>query len=149
MMELKENIIRSVENMLREKANEMNKQLMAVRSDAGSGGKSSMGDKYETTREMLKQEEEKIAGQLEMCNKQLTQVANLQLKRFSQVESGALVRTGNLYFMILTSLGKITVSEKEIFVISAIAPVSKQMLGKSVGDQIIFNRENHQIDEIC
>ena len=148
MMEYKAKITQFVKTTLQTKAEEMNVQLQAIRNDAGNDGKSSMGDKYETTREMLKQEEEKVATQLEICQKQLTMVSNIKMKPCQKVENGALVRAGDLYFMLLVSLGKIEVEGQSVFVVSAVAPVSRLMLGKSKGERFIFNGKETTIDEI-
>ncbi len=149
MIVLKEKIIESVCSTLSEKANAMNQQLINIRKDAGSGGKSSMGDKYETTREMLKQEEEKVATQLELCNKQLSMASKLEIKSYDKVQSGSLILSGKVYFMILTSIGRLEVDGKDIFIVSAVAPISKILLGKKAGDQFIFNKKELTIDELC
>lgn len=149
MIALKQKILDSARQSLSEKINQMNEQLANIRLDAGAGGKSSMGDKYETTREMLKQEEEKVASQLELCNKQLSIVTKQALKSYSQVQAGSLVRSESFYFMILTSIGKLTVDGKDIFIVSAVAPISKQLLGKKKGDSFSFNGKELVIDELC
>ena len=149
MMIFKEKIIESVHQSLSAKVNEMNGQLASIREDAGLEGKSSMGDKYETTKEMLKQEEKKVATQLELCYKQLSIVTNQKLKTYKHVEAGTLIRSGNMYFMILIGIGKITVVNKDVFIVSAIAPISKSLLGKKTGDKFTFNKKELIIDEVC
>jgi len=149
MIELKEKILQKAEKNLQEKAEQMNRQLSAIRSDASSSGKSSMGDKYETTREMLKQEEEKVVNQLELCKKQLTLVSSQELKAYEVIQAGSLIRAGKLYFMILTSLGKVEVNGVNIFIVSALAPISKLLLGKRTGDTFVFNGKSLEIDELC
>ena len=149
MIELKKRILTEVEQLLEEKATQMRAQLASIREDASASGKSSMGDKYETTREMLKQEELKVAGQLEICNKQLNQVRSISSNVADQVASGTLIRSGKLYFLILTSIGKIRVDNLDIFVVSAVAPIAKLLLKKKVGDTYTFNGKSHQIDEMA
>lgn len=149
MIALKEKILESARQSLSEKVDEMNEQLANIRADAGAGGKSSMGDKYETTREMLKQEEQKVATQLELCNRQLSAVMKQELKAYDQVQAGSLVRSGNLYFMILTSIGKLKVENKDIFIVSAVAPISKLLFGKRAGESFSFNKKELVIDELC
>ncbi|MEL7222668.1 MAG: hypothetical protein AAGJ93_15210 [Bacteroidota bacterium] len=148
MTELKKKILSEVEQLLEDKSTQMQQQLDAIREDASSSGKSSMGDKYETTREMLKQEELKVAGQLALCDKQLKQVRSVTGGTSEKVANGSLVRSSNLYFMILTGIGKITIDQKEIFVISAVAPIAQQLLKRQVGDSFTFNGKPHQIDEL-
>lgn len=148
MIELKKRILAEVEQLLEEKATQMRSQLTTIREDASASGKSSMGDKYETTREMLKQEELKVAGQLEICEKQLKQVRSTSMATANQVTSGSLIRSGKLYFMILTSIGKVRVDGQDIFVVSAVAPVAKLLLKKKQGESYTFNGKSHQIDEL-
>ena len=148
MIELKKRILEEVESLLTQKAVEMREQLAIIREDASSSAKSSMGDKYETTKEMLKQEELKIVGQLEICEKQLKDVQQINPGPPDRVSNGKLIRSDKLYFMILTSIGKITVDNQEVFVVSAAAPIARLLLNKQVGDTFDFNRKSCQIDEL-
>ena len=149
MIELKKKILSEVERLLEEKAKQMRSQLVVIREDASASGKSSMGDKYETTREMLKQEEMKVGGQLEICEKQLKQVRFMPTVSADQVANGSLIRSGNLYFMILTSIGKVQVDNQDIFVVSAVAPIAKMLLKRRVGESYTFNGKSLQIDELA
>ena len=149
MIELKKKILSQVEQMLMEKAAQMRKQLEAIREDASGSAKSSMGDKYETTREMLKQEELKVTGQLDICEKQIKQVQLAPVRVLDKVGNGSLIRSADLYFMILTSVGKVSIDDKDVFVVSAAAPVAQTLLGHNLGDTFIFNGKSCQIDELA
>jgi hypothetical protein len=58
---------------------------------------------------------------------------------------GSLVNTntGNYYLSI--SLGKLTLHAKDYFLISAVTPIGKLLIGKSIGDSVSFNGKSIEI----
>ena len=124
-------------------------ELEAIRDSASSDAKSSMGDKYETSREMMRQEERKVASQLEAVAEQMVALDRLDPEGTSdKVEIGALVETRNACFFISTSLGRVELGNQPIFFISPVAPLTKLLLGSKEGDRIAFNGVTHVIRSI-
>lgn len=114
-------------------------EMKALKDSAASDTKSSMGDKYETSTEMMNLEKGKIAEQLGEASRMKQTLNSLDLdKSYATCQLGALVTTENASYFLATSIGKVRVEGSEFFVISPISPIGQQLLGKQVGDQINF-----------
>ncbi len=148
MIELKRKIFEKLEELLTDRAQTMHQQLNQLQKDSAGSGKSSMGDKYETTREMLKQEEEKIGQQLARCKKDLQLVLSQKENVSHIAQSGSLVKSKDQYFMLLIGLGPLEIDEIKVFVISPASPIGQSMLKKKTGQKFYFNRQEQTIDEI-
>ncbi|QIA08735.1 GreA/GreB family elongation factor [Draconibacterium halophilum] len=101
--------------------------------------KSSVGDKYETSRTLMQQEVEKNRIQLHKAERLKTELGNINLKqKSSTVEFGSLVScTTNTYF-ISTALGKIVVDGESCYCISLASPIGKVLHNKRAGDKVSF-----------
>ena len=148
MVDLKEKILSELEGLLKNKAKDMQDQLILLQTDSAGSAKSSMGDKYETTREMLKQEEEKVGHQLARCKKDLQMVTQQKDQVYQTVQAGSLVRSNEKYFLLLMGIGPLAVGEMEVFVISPASPIGQALLGKKKGDFFVFNKMEEKIDDL-
>ena len=129
-----------------EKINEVQKELQEIKNSAFAETKSSMGDKYETSREMMMQESNKLGDQLEILSNQLTILHSIDLaKELSEVKLGALVETNVAKYFLSIPLGVVKYTKDQVFALSPNAPIAKMMLGKRAGDQFSFNGRNQQI----
>jgi len=134
---------------LAHKIAELKSSLEDLREAGESETKSSAGDKYETGREMIKQEKEKYEQVLQDNEKQLEIVKNLKPdKLFTKAAPGSLVYTDKMIYYISISYGKINVEDSEVFAISPNAPVAQLLLGKSVGDKYKINGQTVEIKAI-
>ena len=61
---------------------------------------------------------------------------------------GSLIKTNSGLFYISIGLGKVTIENKTIFVISAISPIGKLLLNKKEKDSFSFNGNQYHIKEI-
>lgn len=122
--------------------------IESIRHDLSADTKSSAGDKYETSREMMKQEENKALASLLLLNNQLTVLNNLTLKISSQVEIGSVVVTDKGTFFISTALGVIKGRGNDFFAISTDAPIYKVLKGKKEGESAAFNGNVYQIIQV-
>lgn len=111
--------------------------------------KSSMGDKYETTKSMLQYEQEKMSGQLSEVLKMKKALTQIGCKKATQaVESGSLVITSGPIFYITISLGKVEIAGKDVFVISPVSPIGQQLISKKIKEKIMFNKLEISVEEI-
>lgn len=110
--------------------------------------KSSMGDKYETGREMLQQQINNLQIQLNEVMKQQAFLKSIVAKSSQKVEKGAVVSTERGVFFISVSLGEITLNDYKIMCISPESPLAKAMNGKSVNDIFTLNNVKHTIINI-
>ena len=134
----KAELLELVKQKLSEKIQKL-EQLIAETRASNNDAKSSMGDKYETSREMLQQEINNLQLQLNEQLKSQQILKNINPNPHKVVSLGSWVETNKGKFFIAISLGEITFSQEKIFVISAESPLAKAMNGKKEGDAFIVN----------
>ena len=125
-------------------------KLIAETRASNNDTKSSMGDKYETGREMLQQEINNLQVQLNEVLKQQdflkTSFDKLRMtKKFDKAEKGAIVKTEKGLFFISVSLGEINFDNQKIICISPESPLAKAMNGKQKGEVFSLNNINQKI----
>lgn len=125
-------------------------KLIAETRASNNDTKSSMGDKYETGREMLQQEINNLQVQLNEVLKQQdflkTSFDKLRMtKKFDKAEKGAIVKTEKGLFFISVSLGEINFDNQKIICISPESPLAKAMNGKQKDEGFSLNNMNQKI----
>ena len=128
-------------------------KLIAETRASNNDTKSSMGDKYETGREMLQQEINNLQVQLNEVLKQQdflkTSFDKLRMtKKFDKAEKGAIVKTEKGLFFISVSLGEINFDNQKIICISPESPLAKAMNGKQKGEVFSLNNMSQKIVDI-
>lgn len=123
-------------------------QLIAETRASNNDTKSSMGDKYETSREMLQQEINNLQIQLNEHLKSQQILKNIQPNPHKTVTLGSLVETEKGKFFVAISLGELSFNQEKIFVISAESPLAKAMNGKRVGETFMVNNLSKTIKNI-
>jgi transcription elongation GreA/GreB family factor len=102
--------------------------------------KSSAGDKHETGRAMLQLEMEKAGQQLQSIQLMKETLSRIDPTKASEViRLGSLVETNLASYFLSISAGQLTVKNKVYFAISTSSPIGKLLLGKTVGEQILWN----------
>lgn len=111
--------------------------------------KSSAGDKYETSREMIQQETDRNQMQLNEANKLL--IALNQINPESNSTSmglGSLAITNNGKFYLSISAGALTLDGESYFAVSPASPIGGKLLGKKIGDEFSLNGKDYSIKEV-
>ncbi|MCB0846884.1 MAG: GreA/GreB family elongation factor [Bacteroidetes bacterium] len=127
------------QNLLTDKINTLNRNIKDAQQAASEDTKSSAGDKFETSREMIKQEIDKQVGLLGKTEKMLSLLTQINPEsKPDQVGLGSLVKTNEGMYFFSVSLGKVSVEGKPYFVISLASPIGKELFGKRVGDKLEF-----------
>ena len=103
--------------------------------------KSSAGDKHETGRAMLQLEMEKASQQLNGVHEMKSALSKINLKSSDQVKLGSLIITNIAKYFLAISAGEIKLENQIYYAISPSSPIGKLLLGKRVGDVILFNKE--------
>lgn len=117
----------------------------AIREDT----KSSAGDKYETTREMVQQDLNRYQAQLQEAKKDLHILQSLVDSPMAIVALGAIVQTDLARYFIASSIGLLKLADDSfVYVISPSSPVGLHLLGKRVGESITFNGKSQKIMHI-
>ena len=96
----KTTLIEFIKLQLTSKHDALQAELVDMQHEKSNETKSSAGDKYETSREMMQQSENRLNESIAYIQEQIRQINQLiTLKTFNAVESGALVQTnkGNFF----------------------------------------------------
>lgn len=143
----KSNLLQIIKTKLTEKIENFEKLIAETRASSNDT-KSSMGDKYETGREMLQQEINNLQVQLNEILKQKDSLKTVLPKPNDKAEKGAIVKTEKGLFFISVSLGEIKVENKKIICISPESPLAKAMNGKIKNEVFSINNINQKIENI-
>ncbi len=145
----KQKLIKTCSNYLRDKINSLHAIINEVSEASNSESKSSAGDKHETSKAMMQLEIEKLGTQLNEAELQLVEFEKINFnKNFQCIEQGSLVETNKGYFLIASSIGKIIVDNKTVFVISSKSPLVIALAGKQQNDVLSFNGVEYVINYI-
>lgn len=123
--------------------------LMQAQEASNDDTKSSAGDKFETTREMMQQDIFRNKKLLADAQQNLALLKSLvDVPAAEIVKNGSLVETSQGVFYVSISVGQLSFESKIIFAISAASPVGQLMLGKRVGETFSFNQKEYKINAI-
>lgn len=145
--QMKSELLEIIHQKISEKIQKL-EQLIAETRASNNDTKSSMGDKYETSREMLQQEINNLQIQLNEHLKSQQILKNINPNPHKIVTLGSLVETEKGMFFIAISLGELSFNQEKIFVISAESPLAKAMNGKKTGESFVVNNLSQIIKNI-
>jgi len=112
--------------------------------------KSSAGDKYETSREMLQQDLNRYQQQLVIAQQDRGILEKIDAdKLLSAAGVGALIQTETATYFIAISIGMVRLGQETIYVISPQSPIGKALLTKKVGEGFSFNGKHSVITAIA
>ncbi len=143
----KSEILQIIQDKLSAKIENLERLIAETRA-SNNETKSSMGDKFETTREMVQQEINNLQIQLNENANARNSLKLINVKPHQMVGLGSLVQTDKGLFYIAVSLGEIIFDKKKIFVISTESPLAKELFGKKKNDEISLNNSKQMILEI-
>jgi transcription elongation GreA/GreB family factor len=108
--------------------------------------KSSAGDKHETGRAMLQLEREKLGKQLAENDILKEVISKIDItKSNSLVGLGSLVYTTEACYFIAIGVGEVVIDNQKFYIVSTKAPISQALLGKRIGDNIVFRDRKAKI----
>lgn len=146
----KEQLHQHCVKLVNEKIQVLENELKALTDSASSDTKSSMGDKYETSREMINLEKGKIGEQLRNAQIMLQSLNSVDpINTLDIVELGAMVKTNTASYYLSAPLGQVKLGDKSCFCISMGSPIGQQMSGKSVGEIFQVAGKSQEILEVC
>ena len=116
---------------------------------ANSEGKSSAGDKYETSRAMNHLEKDMHARQQAENKRELAALHAIDVNTiYSSGNAGAFLKCSQFSFFIAAGLGKHELDVGTVFFLSPKAPLAKLLHQKTVGDVFVFNNTELKVVEI-
>ena len=130
--------------------NELKNELHDLQTSLQQETKSSMGDKYETQREMIQQEITRAQEQLANLENQIF-VSDLN-PNYEYIQNGNIVELvfnkNTILVYIGVSIGDVKIENKlTIKTVSLSSPLGKLLIGKQKGDKIILNNNPYLIQD--
>lgn len=127
----------------------INKTILELQESLTSETKSSAGDKHETGRAMVQLEREKAGHQLAEIQKVNQLLAKISTEKTSKVIGlGSVVYTTKSNYYIAISAGELEVDTQKFYAIAANTPIAQLLLGKTIGDDIVFRAQNFAITDV-
>jgi transcription elongation GreA/GreB family factor len=137
-------------NFIEERIRTAETALKQAREASNDDTKSSAGDKYETSREMMQQDIDRNKRLLIDAEENQRVLQSVKDMPFSiTARQGSLVYTNNGNFYLSISAGQLQLGKETIFAISAVSPIGKLLLGKEKGASFDFNGKKYQIKEVA
>lgn len=125
------------------------KDYELAKESRDSDTKSSAGDKFETGREMMQREMDKISASIDQSKNQLNFLSKINLNRpYSIVDIGCLIITDQDIYYISIGLGKVEINAEIIYAISLDSPIGQLFKGKRVGDILEFRGKTLKINHL-
>lgn len=143
----KASLLSIIKTKLSEKIQNFEKLISDTRASSNDT-KSSMGDKYETGRELLQQEVNNLQLQLNEILKQKDFLKTVLPKPSDKAEKGAIVKTEKGLFFISVSLGEIKIDNQKVICISPESPLAKALNGKQKNEVFSINNIDQKIENI-
>ncbi len=149
MQELKASLYQLCLKFIEERIHTAETALQQAREASNDDTKSSAGDKYETSREMMQQDidrNKRLLIDAEENQRVLNSID--QTQHSEEARNGSLVITDQGNFYLSISAGQLHLNNKSYFAISAVSPIGKLLLGKQSGDKFDFNGRKYAIKEV-
>lgn len=149
MQDIKEKLYLLCLNFIEQRIHTAETALEQSREASNDDTKSSAGDKFETTREMMQQDISRNKRLL-MDAQQNLQLLNSIKDTISndKVRNGNLVYTSEGVFYISISAGQLKLDDESVFAISAASPIGNLLIGKQKDASFDFNGKHYLIKEI-
>lgn len=148
-MNIKEDLYNTCEVFIDNRLKTVQHTIDDIQKSLTSETKSSAGDKHETGRAMLQLEREKAGNQLAEIQKIKETLAKIGTTKTSDIVNlGSVVYTSNLNYFISISAGELKAGNETFYAISPSTPIGQLLLGKTVGDSIIFRNQEFIINEV-
>lgn len=120
--------------------------MEAAQESANDQSKSSMGDKYETSRSMGQLDRAMHARQYEQIRQERLILDRIGAGEVPErVAVGSILETTGGWFFISVSLGAVKFEGKTILAVSSSSPVGLSLLGKSLGTNFRFLNKDQTI----
>jgi ElaB/YqjD/DUF883 family membrane-anchored ribosome-binding protein len=150
MNEFKAKVFKTAIDQLKQKEKLLAEERKNIIESILEEEKSSAGDKYETSREMITQDLNSLEKQIAQCKNDLEEIYRLNTIKETpaSVQEGAMIKLGSDWFLLAVSIGQIKVEDFKVFLMSKNSPLGEILIGKKKNDQVSFRGKMHQIEEL-
>lgn len=148
--QLKQAVLQALQETLSQSIAQKKRLIHDAQTASSEDTKSSAGDKFETSREMMAQEIRKLDAQLDITNSQQVLLLKLtSVNRQDQVVSGSLIQTNQGWYFLGIPVGKIVVHDIPIFCLSLASPLGQVLLGKKASESFSFREKEFVIERLA
>lgn len=149
MQEIKSSLYQLCLKFIEERIETAEIALKQAREASNDDTKSSAGDKYETSREMMQQDIDRNKRLLIDAEENQHLLNSLKdMPHSDAARNGSLVITDQGNFYLSISAGQLHIGKDVYFAISAVSPIGKLLLGKVKDDQFDFNGRKYHIKDV-
>lgn len=143
---LKIDLCRHLEEILKTRLKDLERDLAALEESKNNDTKSSMGDKYETSREMAQAEWNKLQERMGQIILQIHLLQQIHPENQHQhITNGSIVKTPTLQLFFAIPFGKFNFNETKWMGVSLHSPIGKAFEGKKIGEIVEFNQNTYPI----
>ena len=122
-MSFKEQVYQHCLKLLEQKTEEYYSALRELASGIENDAKSSAGDKHETARAMMQQEQEKIMMQLSEIKVQSESLLHINIHAPSiKIHTGSLVKTDKGFLFLAVAIGKLVIDGTTVIILCGASP---------------------------
>lgn len=142
-------LIKACRSFLQQKKDIVLNSMNGLKEDLENESKSSAGDKYETGREMINIEWNKLSTQLNEYERLGTILSRIEDHTPSgRAVLGSMIKTEIADYFISIPAGEISTGNKMFYAVGIKAPVAQKLLGKEAGDHFEMNARKIRILDI-
>lgn len=148
-LEIKNELYVQCFDFVENRFNTIQNTINEIQESLTSETKSSAGDKHETGRAMLQLEREKAGSQLAEIQKTKESLSKIQISNTSEfIGLGSVVYTNKSNYFIAISAGELKVDNDVFYAISPHTPIGQLLMGKTVGNAVVFREQQFKIEKI-
>ena len=137
-------------DLLQQKIATLENAIQDAQQAASEDTKSSAGDKFETSREMMKLEIDKNSMQLSKAIEMLKYLSQIDPEsEKDRVGFGSLVKTNEGSYFFSVSLGKVLMGDRSYMALSMVSPIGKALADRKAGDEVNFMGRKIRIEKIA
>ncbi|WP_423147975.1 3-oxoacyl-ACP synthase [Rubrolithibacter danxiaensis] len=149
MFEIKEKLYRHCLKYIEDRISTAENAIISAQEASKDDTKSSAGDKYETTREMMQQEISRNQVQLLEAKKLHHALLQISPENTSKtIQAGSLIYTSNGNFYFAISAGQVRIENELFFAIAPTSPIGFKFKGRTAGNVVAFNGREFLIKAI-
>ena len=149
LFQMKEKILQTLIRIIEERISNAKIAMDAAQESANGEGKSSAGDKYETSRAMGQIDRDMYARQFHNASQERTVLDKIDPTTAPiSVGLGSLVSTTGGQYFVAVSIGQIEVNGKTILAVSPNSPIGLVLKGKKAGDVFLFLGKQQKVISI-
>ena len=145
----KSSLLSACQHYVNERITNAKQAISSAHEAAANDTKSSAGDKFETTREIMQQEIARHQQLLTNAERMSRTLYSLDMRKSSDVaKPGSLVETDHGVFFLSISAGRLEIAENTYWAVSAASPIGSRLIGLRAGDRFSFNQTVYTIKYI-